>query len=340
MTTPPLTSSKPKTALVHAAVVRGRPGLVLEPVSLVVRRRQWVAASLVIAVVAGLLVLSVSTGTLAVSAERIWAAITGNGTTIENLIVLKNRLPRALTAALAGFAFGAAGAITQSLTRNALASPDILGVSAGASLFAVAAIVLPSMGGTGSTTLASVTDAGSFLAGPATVPIAAFLGGLTITALIVGLAWRGGVDGLRLIMAGIGINALALAATSWLLIRAELADASVATRWLTGSVSSVSWQEIQVLAIIAGAGALACIPALRSLASLRLGNDLTVALGGRVARSQTLVLLIAVGLVAAATSVTGPIGFIAFVAPQIALRIFKTTGPSPLSAGIWGQPWY
>lgn len=300
-----------------ARVVPGRTGLTLGPVSVVVRRRYLLALAGVVAATIVVAAVTLTTGTIAVAPDRIAATLTGGGTAVEQLIVGR-RAVRLAAGIVVGFALGASGGITQSLTRNPLASPDILGVSAGAGVFAVAAIISPLAGAA------------------AAVPASALLGGLATTTLVVALAWRRGLDPLRLVLVGVGITAVCSAVTQWMLMRADVEWAAVATRWLTGSLTAASWSDVALLApvcvlALAGFAAIA-VP----LGALRLGPDLARSLGTRTGAAQLGALAIAIALVSLATAVAGPIGFVAFVAPQIAMRLLRTPGPPVLAAALTG----
>lgn len=302
-----------------AAIVPGRPGWSVAGASGVLRPRYLLVGVAVIVALLAVMTIAVTTGTITLSLERVWAAITGGGDKVETLITGK-RLTRALLAALVGFAFGAAGGITQSLTRNPLASPDILGVSAGAGVAAVAVITSPLAG----------------VAAAIAVPAAALIGGLAVTALIVALSWRRGLDPLRLVLTGIGVTALAAAVTEWMLLRAELEDAAVATRWLTGSIVGATWADVAFVGVVCALGVIGIAALARASSALRLGPEVARAIGTRPGPSQVALLLLAVALVSFATATVGPIGFVAFVAPQVALRLFGTDGPPVFAAGVFG----
>ena len=308
--------------LVRPAIVPSRRAVAVGRVSAVLRPRVLVVSCAFAAASCLLVVLAIFVGTVFMPPERVLAALLGGGERLDRLIVVGNRAPRALVGMLAGFALGAAGGITQSLTRNALASPDILGVTTGAGLFAVLVIVLPQAGGP----LIAIG-----------VPAAALLGGLIATAVVVLLGWRRGVDTMRLILAGIGINAVGIALTSWLLIIADLETAAVATRWLAGSVAGSTWTDVWPLLFCVVAAIVVAPVVSRLLGTLRYGTDITSALGTRPAVAQAGVLLLAVALVALATAAAGPIGFVAFMAPQFALRIARTEGPPLFLAGLVGS---
>ncbi|MFT4218443.1 MAG: iron chelate uptake ABC transporter family permease subunit [Micropruina sp.] len=302
-----------------------RHGITIGGIGLLVRRRGIVALLGCLLVLTALTVVALTTGALDLPLERVLAALRGQGTRIENLVVIDHRLVRMLLGALVGFALGCAGALTQTITRNPIATPDILGVTAGAG--AAAVLLLTNAAWAQS---AFGIDARALL-GPASI-----VGGLLATAVILTTAWRGGFDGYRPILVGLGFNALLIAATSWMLTRASIEEASIATRWLIGSLEGSEASDLLVLGPLLVVASLACVVLAPMLGTLRLGRDVATALGTRTAAVETSALVIAVLIVSAATATAGPIGFVAFVAPQAALRLFGTAGPPPLAAGLVG----
>ncbi len=236
-----------------------------------------------------------------------------------SFVVNTLRLPRMLVAALVGLALGVSGAILQGLTRNPLAEPGILGISAGAGLVAVVMIVV-------------VRDA------PAgAVSAAAFAGALVVAGLIYLLAWRGGDSPLRLVLVGIGLGAICTAVTTLLVTYGNIYDVQRAMVWLTGSVYGRSWSELWALlpwvAVFApGAWLLA-----RDLNALSLGEDVARGLGSPVARRRGLLLMASVALAAASVAAAGTIGFVGLIAPHIGRRL---VGPDHIgllpTAGVLG----
>ena len=277
------------------------------------RRPLAVAAALACGCLAAL-VAGVAVGEYAIAPADVIAALLGAGEQAVGFIVVDLRLPRALTALLAGAALGIAGTIFQDLARNPLVSPDIVGISWGAALAAVSLIIA---GG----------DSGTL-----SVPLAALGGGLGAGALLYGLAWRSGVDGYRLVLIGIGLSALFSAAVSYVLTRGQILDAAQAYIWLIGSLNGRSWEHVWPLAVVL-ALSLALLPALaRHLAALQLGPDLARGLGTGVERSRLGLLAVAIVLTAVAVAAAGPIGFVAFIAPHIARRLSRTAAPGAVLA--------
>ncbi|SKC57921.1 FecCD family ABC transporter permease [Krasilnikoviella flava] len=296
----------------------------LGPVALRVRRRAVVATLAVLLVLVGVLTVALLTGALALPVDRVLVALAGQGSGVEQLVVGR-RLQRAAAAVVVGAALGCSGALTQTVTRNPIASPDILGVTAGASVFAVLVAVRP-----------DVVEGALGVPPQSVVGVATVLGGLLTAALLLVLSQRGGFDGFRLVLVGIGVNALALAVVSWLLTRAELESAAVAQRWLVGSLEGATGTEVASLGLVALPGLLACVVLADRLGALRLGPEVARSLGVRAGGTQVGALVLAVVLASAATAVVGPVAFVAFVAPQIALRAFRTAGPPPLAGAAVG----
>ena len=261
------------------------------------------SVSLVLAVVGfAAFCLSVSLGELQVPLTDVVPAIFGAGDPAAQFIVGELRLPRALVAVLVGVAFGLSGAIFQSLARNPLASPDIIGISSGASVAAVFGIVV-------------LRVSGNALVG------LALAGGLVTAVLIYVLAWRQGVSSYRLVLVGIGVASALSAITGYLLTRARIYDVQSATVWLTGSLNGRVWSDVRPLAlalVVLVPAALALTPSLRLL---QLGDETAVGLGLRVERARMLLVLVAVTLAAGATAAAGPVAFVAFVAAPIARRL-------------------
>lgn len=262
-----------------------------------------------VAVVAGssvallaLVLLAVTGGDYPVPVGEALAVLVGQAEGPSVVVVRDLRLPRALAAIGVGAALGLSGALFQTLVRNPLGSPDLIGFTQGAAAGAVAGIVL-----------AGLTGAG--LAGAA-------LAGGVLTALVVYLAaFRRGVLGTRLVLVGIGVGAMLNAVTWWLLTRAGLTTAQTAAAWLIGSLNARGWAHVVVLALALAALLPVVVLAGRWLRILQLGDDVARALGVPLGGAQLLVVALGVGLCAVAVAVAGPVPFVALAAPQLARRL-------------------
>jgi iron complex transport system permease protein len=267
-----------------------------------------------------LAVAGLAAGSSSLGVADVVRTLLGAGTPAQELIVLELRLPRVAGAVVVGACLGLAGALTQTFARNPLATPDILGVTSGAGLGAVAAIVLA---GGGYAVTGGLLSVG--------VPVAAVVGALVAAVAVYALSWRGGVDGYRLVLVGIGATAVLGGLTSWLVARAQITDAAAASQWLVGSISGISWASVWPALLAFAVVAPLAATQRRPLDVSQLGDDLSTGLGVAVQRHRLVVLACAVLLTAAAVSAAGPLEFVAFVAPQVARRI-AGSGRPPLAA--------
>jgi iron complex transport system permease protein len=268
-----------------------------------------VVSWVMVIIILGLFCWTLSVGDFPIPIGDVIRTLLGGGNADSQFIVRDLRLPRALVGLMVGAAFGLSGAVFQSLARNPLASPDIIGVTQGASLAAVGVIVL---GGSGDL-LAGVAGVG--------VPMAALAGALLSSALVYILSYRRGIVGYRLVLIGIGVGATMTAGLQYLLTRATIYEAARATVWLTGSLNGRGWQHVKPVLI----SVIVLVPITlvlgRQLRLLEMGDDAAKGLGARVERSRIALILCAVGLAAMGTASAGPISFVAFIAPVLARRI-------------------
>ncbi|MEO9786877.1 MAG: iron chelate uptake ABC transporter family permease subunit, partial [Aurantimonas coralicida] len=205
----------------------------------------------------------------------------------------------------------------QIMLRNPLASPDIIGISSGASAAAVFAIVVLS------------------LSGPI-VSLVAVVAGLGVAILIYTLSFRNGEGGTRLILVGIGVSAMLQSFVAYLLLHAPAWSRQEALRWLTGSVNGAQLdQAFPLLLVLIMFGGL-LLSRSRDLETLRLGDDTATALGTNVAATRILVIIAAVSMIAVATAVTGPIAFVAFLSGPIAARIVGANGSLLIPSALVG----
>lgn len=233
-------------------------------------------------------------------------------------IVTEWRLPRVIAAIAFGAALGASGALFQTLTRNPLGSPDVIGFSTGAYTGAIISITV-----VGSGVLSEMAGA--------------LAGGLLTAMIVYVLAWKGGVQGFRLIIVGIAVTAVLSSLNTYLLLRAQTEVAMTASLWGAGSISLVDWADVVLaLPFLALFGVLAAVvvPGLRQL---ELGDDAAHAHGVRAEATRVTVLVAGVALVALVTAITGPIAFIALSAPQIARRLASGAGIPIAAAALTGS---
>lgn len=249
--------------------------------------------------------------------RSLFSPFTGAADPANDFIVLGVRLPRVVAGLLAGGAFGLSGVIFQTVLRNPLASPDILGITTGASATAVLAIIVFKWSGLA-------------------VAFSACGGAILIALLIYGLAWRNGVTPYRMVLIGIGMSALAGAIVSYLFTRARIMEVQQALNWLTGSLNGASFEGLAPLAMaLVVLIPLAAILS-RPLQTLQLGDDAATALGTRVEFSRLGLILVAVLLAAFATAAVGPVAFVAFIAGPIARRLLGPSGGALVPAALVG----
>jgi iron complex transport system permease protein len=279
-----------------------------------------VAIVLLLALVAAF-VLAMSMGDYAIPIpgiiQSLLSPFTGLADRSVDFIVLQVRLPRAVLAVLSGAAFGLAGIIFQTLLRNALASPDIIGISHGASTAAVFCIII--LGWTG-----------------LAVSVGAFAGAILTALAIYFLAWRNGATPYRVVLIGIGTDAVLIAAMSYIFTRARINEVQQAMGWLVGSLNAARYSDIAVLALAMAVLVPAMILLLRNLDPMELGDDTARALGAPVEPARIGLMLFAVGFAAFATAAVGPVGFVAFVAGPLARALLKGASRGFLHAALVG----
>lgn len=299
------------------------PGVRLGQVSFV--WRPWLVLVTVLLAAATFLVfcLSIGVGDFPIALPQVIATLLGRGEQVDEFVIMDLRLPRALAGLVVGIALGVSGAITQAVARNPLASPDILGITWGAGAVAVFLVTV-----SGGTTTAVVNSVG--------MSAAALVGGLVTGLLVYFLAWRRGIDGLRLILIGISVSAVMQAITTWLLVNADIRDVARAQVWLVGSLDNRSWDEVRValwctlvlMVVVAGAAF--------QFKPMHLGDEVAAGLGVRYTSVRAVLLLCAVLLAAVAVSVAGPVAFVALVAPQLAMRLARCPTPPMVASGLVG----
>lgn len=283
-----------------------------------VRQARNVAVAVVLAVIVfAVFCVSLSLGDFKIPVLDVVKTLFGGGDKATEFIVNRLRLPRALTGILVGVALGMSGAIFQNVARNPLASPDIIGVTYGASAFAVLAIITLGLTGTA-------------------VSAMAIAGALLTAFTMYLLAWRRGVSSYRLILVGIGIGAIATSLTSYLLTKARVEVAQQALIWLTGSLNGRDWTHVRSMAVMLVVLIPVSVLLVHRLRVLQLGDETAYGLGLRVESSRLGLIVVGVLLAAVATAAAGPIGFVAFVAPPIARRLTRSPGPAMVVSALIG----
>jgi iron complex transport system permease protein len=296
------------TALSATAIVAGRRAR---------RRRRTVIIGVLSALVLVVLAVSLMIGNTFYAPDQVMRVLLGERVPGASFTVGELRLPRATLGALTGFAFGLGGVVFQTLLRNPLAAPDIIGVTTGASATAVVGIVILGLDETG-------------------VSLFALVGAIVTALAIYFLANRGGFAGARLILIGIGVAAMLQSVISYVLSRAAAWDLQTAMQWLAGSLNGAGWDAVAPLAL----AFLVLVPLIllqsRALGILRLGDDSAAALGVRVTLSRVTLILAAVALLAFATAAAGPVAFVAFMSGPVAARIVGPGGSLLVPAALVG----
>lgn len=229
-------------------------------------------------------------------------ALLGQASHATQMIVTQWRLPRVVSAWGLGAALGVSGAIFQSLMRNPLGSPDIMGFNTGAYSGVLVALVLCN-GSTLGTAAAALT------------------GGLLTAVLVYRLAWRNGISTLRLVIIALGVRAMLVSFNTWIVVNGSLEATLSAGLWNAGSLNGVTWNKTLPALLCIAVALVLSVALSQRLRLLEMGDDTANALGVPVERTRLMLLLLGVLLTAAATAVAGPIAFVALAAPQIARRL-------------------
>ena len=268
-----------------------------------VRRRWTVVVTVLVLAWVGAFLARTLLGDFHITVPDALRILGGTDIPGASFVLMESKLPRAVGATLAGLALGASGATFQTMTRNPLASPDVLGITMGCSAAAVTTLVL--LDGSG-----------------AAVSVAAVLGGALTAAAVLGLSGgRTGSATYRMILIGVALSFLLTSVVHWVLLRADVYQAREAMVWLTGSLTGITWPDLARLGLVV----LVALPLLllvaRSLHVLELGDDLAEGLGAPPRRVRLRAVLLVVVLVSGTVSVSGPIAFVAFLSGPIARRL-------------------
>lgn len=280
------------------------------------RRRRVLVLGLAV-VLAALAVAGISLGAYAIAPQQLLMTMLGQGDGGDEFVLFRLRLPRVVQGLLVGAALGVAGGLFQTLLRNPLASPDIIGISGGASVAAAFGILIVGVSG-------------------ASVSLLAFGGAVVVAFAIYVLAYRGGVTGYRFVLIGVGFAFMAQAVLGYLISRGDVREVSQALVWMVGGLGGAAWGDILVLAIsLAVLLPLVALlaPALRML---QLGDDTAGGLGVRAGRFRPVLILVAVAITAVATAFAGPVAFVAFVSAPIARRMLADGGLALVPSALVG----
>ncbi|MFF0760055.1 FecCD family ABC transporter permease [Streptomyces sp. NPDC003737] len=278
------------------------------------------ACTVVVLLLAAALVASVvliGTGDFPIPAGDVLRTLAGDGKPGQEFIITELRLPRVLVGLLVGASLGLGGALFQSVSRNPLGSPDVLGLGQGSTAGALVMIVL-------------------FSGSAAQVAAGALVGGLVTGLAIYLLAWKRGVHGYRLVLVGIGVSAIVTALNGYLLTKADIVDAARAVVWMTGSLNGRDWDQVWPLLALVCVLVPLVLGNARGLRTMEMGDDVSHALGVRVERVRLLLMVSAVLLTAGATAAAGPVGFVALTAPQLARRLTRSPGPNLVPSMVMG----
>lgn len=282
-------------------------------------RRALIVALLLFAFAASIIVASLLTGKYPIALVDVFRALAGQGDDMVRMIVVEWRLPRVALAFLLGGALGMSGAIFQSLTRNPLGSPDIIGFSAGSHTGALVVMLLLSGG-------YYETAAG------------ALIGGILTAMAVYLLAYRRGVQGFRLIIVGIGVAAMLSAFNAWMIREADLWVAMSAAIWGAGSLNGLGFEQLVPVVIVVSIVTPLTLLLSRPMRQLEMGDDVGRASGVNANGTRLSMMVLGVALTAIVTAAAGPIAFIALAAPQIARRLTRSAGvalvPSALMGGL------
>jgi iron complex transport system permease protein len=293
----------------YGALRRGRA-------SFLVHRRSGVVASALAAGLFAAVVASLTLGETTISPVEVVKVLFGQPSP-DKLIVGTLRLPRVVLGLMVGAALGVSGALIQTVARNPLASPDIIGVTHGAAALTVGAMTFG-------------------LTSYAALPYVSVAGGLLAAALVYAFAWHGGLRAVRFVLIGVGFAVALRSVTQLFLTKGDYLLAQQAQVWMTGSLNGRGWDQAAPL----GWALLLLLPlvvwAAYAQRNVTLDDDTATALGVRLGRTRLLLVLTGVGLAAVATGAAGPVDFVALLAPQVARRLTRTAQIPLLSAALAG----
>lgn len=281
-----------------------------------VRRRSVIVAACIVTALFVIAVLTLTLGRLGLSWDSLLPALFGDATGKEAFVLNRLRGPRLVVAVLAGAAFGVSGALFQTVTRNPLGSPDVVGIQSGAGAGAAAfALLLP---------------------GAIPVPLGAILGALVAVGAVFAATGRGFSSPSRFIIVGIGVSAMSFSFTQYVIASTSREQATVIAAYLNGSTASRSWGDALLIAIAFAVLLPLTLLLARRLQLIELGDEMADALGSRASATRVMAIMLGIALATAAVTVVGPVAFVALAAPQIARRVSRSNGPGILLAALMG----
>jgi len=296
----------------------GRLWIVVGRWSVLISPRHVLIGLMLLALGLAVAVAALRLGKLTVSTQEVIDALQGRGRRIVQVVVVTWKLPRILLGLVAGLALGVAGAVFQTITRNPLGSPDLIGFSTGAQTgILVSVLLLP----------------GSMLS----TSLASFIGGAAVGVVTYLVSLRGGFTGLRFILVGIAISSMLVSVNRWLLVRVDDDEGLGALKAITGSLGAARWPVVTPICLAIGVTVTLTLLASRHLRVLSLGEQVATILGSPTRRASALLVLLGTVLVAVVTMAAGPIGFVALVAPHLARLLTGSPQPPLLVSGLTGS---
>lgn len=302
----------------HVGTDAGRLWIVVGRWSVLITPRHVVVGLMLLALSLAVAVAALRLGKFTVTTQEVIDALQGQGRRIVQIVIVKWKLPRILLGLVAGLALGVAGAVFQTITRNPLGSPDLIGFSTGAQTgILVSVLLLP--GGMLSASLAS------------------FIGGAAVGMVTYLVSLRGGFTGLRFILVGIAISSMLISVNRWLLVRVDDDEGLGALKAITGTLGAARWPVVAPTSLAIALALALMLPVARHLRVVALGEQMATVLGSPTRRVVAVLILLGTVLVAVVTMAAGPIGFVALVAPHLARFLTGSPQPPLLVSGLTGS---
>ena len=313
----PPAGTDPRRSL-HVGADAGRLWIVVGRRSVLITPRHVVVGLILLALSLAVAVASLRLGKFPVTTQEVIDALQGQGRKIVQVVIVKWKLPRIVLGLVAGLALGVAGALFQTITRNPLGSPDLIGFSTGAQTgILISILLLP----------------GSMLS----ASLASFIGGAAVGTVTYLVSLRGGFTGLRFILVGIAISSMLVSVNRWLLVRVDDDEGLGALKAITGTLGAARWPVVAPTCLAIGVTVALILLFSRHLQVLALGEQVATILGSPTRRASAVLILLGTVLVAVVTMAAGPIGFVALVAPHLA-RLLTGSPQSPLLvSGLTGS---